>query len=75
MMLIVGQMERAGWEVETGISQVPRRVKVGWLEPPFLGAEGGVLGPLMWSGGSKGLEPSLRSIHWLSHLQPKIPYF
>ena len=48
MMLIVGQMERAEWEVETGVSQVPRRVKVRWLEPLFLGVEGGELIQHKW---------------------------
>ena len=35
MMLTVGQVER--WGVETGINQVPRSRKVGWLETPSLG--------------------------------------
>lgn len=42
MMLTVGQVER--WEVETGINQVPRKMKVGWLETLFLGHRGELRG-------------------------------
>lgn len=48
MELTVGQVGRR--EVERHVNKMPRRMKVGCLESPFLGAQGGTLGALTWSG-------------------------